>query len=699
MALLTNINGKFSVSDAGAVTFNNAFTFPTADGTANYVLKTNGSGQLAWAADNYENYDYWILQGDSASNVNINSTNTLKFVGGTYIDTSATWAGGSNARKLTINHETTSRTDTTSTDAPAFGGTFEAVTSVSTNSTGHVTAIDVSTITIPTDPGGTVKGTGTATRVAFWSASDTITSDADLYWDNTNKRLGIGTTGPSAKLDVQQGTAGNIISAEFDNLDYTVGNRNAIKVRQQVTAGGSYSAFLGVDKETNNIFLSNDSITADHLVIDTSGNVGIGATSPGAKLEVAGATNIKGTSNFAPVLTLGTAGAINAVINSADEMFFNIDSNNNQTSAAFWFGHNSTQGDTSSKLMVIKDSGRVGIGTDSPSVGLQLGNSTLGETKTAIFNSEGGGEVGLTVQSRTNRAKLRVADNDSNAYVVAEGGHSFFGNSANGDTQNLMITPNGYMSFGSVSEIASLYIQSSFTDAPAVKFYNSNTLGDGLFVEVAASSSSEFALKVTANGGLTNVLYARADGNVGINTTSPDYKLDVSGNIRSSTLTVYDGMGGTETGIGASAAGGNLRLYTAGVNKVTVTNTAQSLILYGNSTTGSNYIQFKDSQGTSQGYLGYGSSGSNVLYLVQQKSDDIQFYSNGSTRMTINTDGNIGIGVSPESGMVSYIKQLRIGEQSGFQGHADGVGQDSATWVLLRVLVLIGNFQHQVQYL
>ena len=49
MALLTNINGKFSVSDAGAVTFNNAFTFPTTDGAANYVLQTNGSGQLAWA--------------------------------------------------------------------------------------------------------------------------------------------------------------------------------------------------------------------------------------------------------------------------------------------------------------------------------------------------------------------------------------------------------------------------------------------------------------------------------------------------------------------------------------------------------------------------------------------------------------------------------------------------------------------------
>jgi hypothetical protein len=49
-----------------------------------------------------------------------------------------------------IAHDNISRTDTTSTDAPAIGGTFEAVTSVSSNARGHVTAIDVSTITLPT---------------------------------------------------------------------------------------------------------------------------------------------------------------------------------------------------------------------------------------------------------------------------------------------------------------------------------------------------------------------------------------------------------------------------------------------------------------------------------------------------------------------------------------------------------------------
>jgi hypothetical protein len=50
---------------------------------------------------------------------------------------------------ISVTHNDTSRTDTTSTDAPGYGGTFEAVTSVTTNETGHVTAIDVSTVTIP----------------------------------------------------------------------------------------------------------------------------------------------------------------------------------------------------------------------------------------------------------------------------------------------------------------------------------------------------------------------------------------------------------------------------------------------------------------------------------------------------------------------------------------------------------------------
>ena len=57
--------------------------------------------------------------------------------GGTYL--TATSSGGP---VVTINHDATTRSDTTSTASPAFGATFTAVDSVSSNATGHLTAIN-----------------------------------------------------------------------------------------------------------------------------------------------------------------------------------------------------------------------------------------------------------------------------------------------------------------------------------------------------------------------------------------------------------------------------------------------------------------------------------------------------------------------------------------------------------------------------
>ncbi len=55
---------------------------------------------------------------------------------------------------------------------------------------------------------GTVTGTGSATRVAFWSDTSVLSSNADLYWDNTDDRLGIGISSiTSSKLDVYSTTA------------------------------------------------------------------------------------------------------------------------------------------------------------------------------------------------------------------------------------------------------------------------------------------------------------------------------------------------------------------------------------------------------------------------------------------------------------------------------------------------------------
>ena len=49
----------------------------------------------------------------------------------------------------TINHDLTTRSNTTSTASPGYGATFTAIDSVATNSTGHVTTVNTKTVTLP----------------------------------------------------------------------------------------------------------------------------------------------------------------------------------------------------------------------------------------------------------------------------------------------------------------------------------------------------------------------------------------------------------------------------------------------------------------------------------------------------------------------------------------------------------------------
>lgn len=70
-----NLNAPIKTTLNGATTFNNAFTFPTSDGTSGQVLQTNGSGTVSWGT----------VSGGSATTVetvasNTNATRYLTFV-------------------------------------------------------------------------------------------------------------------------------------------------------------------------------------------------------------------------------------------------------------------------------------------------------------------------------------------------------------------------------------------------------------------------------------------------------------------------------------------------------------------------------------------------------------------------------------------------------------------------------------------
>jgi len=76
-----SITKKFSILTTGGIRFNNAYTFPAADGSANHFLKTDGSGNLSWAS--VSEADTWASvmargnQSDTAGIIDVTNTEAL----------------------------------------------------------------------------------------------------------------------------------------------------------------------------------------------------------------------------------------------------------------------------------------------------------------------------------------------------------------------------------------------------------------------------------------------------------------------------------------------------------------------------------------------------------------------------------------------------------------------------------------------
>jgi len=150
----------------------------------------------------------------------IPATIVQSVTGGTYITNSGT------ATDVVLDHDATSRADTTSTDAPIYGGTFQAVTSVTTNATGHVTAIDVSTVTIPDSDDTTY----TLTTVSGPS------NDADIVLTPSS--------GATDLVTIQGVTNETTISSSGDTI--TVGLPDDVTIAGEITvAGAGQSSFTG----------------------------------------------------------------------------------------------------------------------------------------------------------------------------------------------------------------------------------------------------------------------------------------------------------------------------------------------------------------------------------------------------------------------------------------------------------------------
>ena len=118
-------------------------------------------------------------------------------------------------------------------------------------------------------------------------------SDATAITIDSSENVGIGTTSPAAKLQIQTQTDGN---AAFQNPTSVTGG---VKINCFNNAANASSPF-----ELDGSTLQFNIAASEKMRIDSSGNVGIGNTSPRQKLNVTGPLVSTGA-----LATLGAAGS------------------------------------------------------------------------------------------------------------------------------------------------------------------------------------------------------------------------------------------------------------------------------------------------------------------------------------------------------------------------------------------------------
>ena len=360
--------------------------------------------------------------------------------------------------------------------------------------------------------------------------------------------LGIGTTSPSTKLHVSGGariTGGLDLNSGARITGAYYENSNTEYTYIDMYNPGNASINIGTKHPLSYIsFESGNGAYTERMRITNTGNVGIGTTSPGVKLEVIGGTsNINGY----------TDGIIQVV--GLSPIAFVAPSNLNPSLNRWGFTLREVdEGDFSIRNirqnttpLIIKDTGNVGIGTTSPAAKLH----TVGSGIVNIVQSSD--TVSYTQYYNTSTGNSSTSDgltvglNGLNAYVyLREAGSLILGTS---DAERLTITSAGNVGIGTTSPTRRLHIvssddtrgimveQTSASSYAEVHFKANREyrIGTGGSTSAAEAANNWYVYDATA--ALQRFVITSA-GNVGIGTTSPSSgsKLQVEGNIFSNNV-------------------------------------------------------------------------------------------------------------------------------------------------------------------
>ena len=468
--------------------------------------------------------------------------------------------------------------------------------------------------------------TGTASAPAnglFLSAANTLalaTNSGQRLTIDSNGRVMIGTTtlGHSNSDDLTVNNSGNCGitirsgSSNDGNIFFADADSNTIGT-------------LKYD-HTNNAFRINTN-GSERLRIDTSGNVGIGTTSPSDKLHVRGASAAftafildNTTNSSSPYkITYGDQGQVNHLVVANRELTF---------------------GTSNTERVRIDSSGKVGIGTTSPSSGLQLSRSA-GDTILEL-----------------NRTNTNTTGNVGLINFTASDGHSVGSIGMVGDGND----EGGEIVFKTTSAAA----DNSPFNAATPEHMRLKSDGDLLLTRATAGGGNE-TLLITANygagsdqalqasnslrfysNGANERMRIASDGNIGIGTTSPTY-----------TNALFGGSQRTFHLSGTAAPQLRIKSSTSGQ--------ADLLLQAGNS--------------GSTAYIANAASGGDLFFSTNNGGSQ-------GTRLAIKDDGKVGIGTT-NIGSHQLIVQGGKAETAGSSTALKTASDASGT---LSDLALYGTF-------
>jgi hypothetical protein len=566
---------------------------------------------------------------------------------------------------------------------------------------------------------------GTMVSMVFGSLYNSGYNSNNLMIIRGNGNVGIGTTTPSEKLRVNGTFSSNSLWTDSGAVSYWGGYPTAFGGLTWDTGYATVFATAG-----NSLQFGSNGASPD-MVIDTSGNVGIGTTSPDARLQITqtGGTQLKIVSGDA----FGSQDVVIDLVSAYDYrgrgILYRNSTDNNKwfsgvpyTGGGYSIGYSDTTPEyhANSKLFV-SSGGNVGIGTTSPSHKLQVvTNAVAGKQNMAAIDRTAGNLIRFTNPQYSTDASmgllLRVfpdSDARQGAGIIASGG----ANNATTDLDLFVTTSpdglggtsysavkinglNGNVGIGNTSPATKLDVNGSINIANGNNLTWGGAYGAGIPTIVGYNAGTGGALYFYPNGSTSGEkMRLHASGNLSIGNTNDTFKLDVSGTGRFTNEIYVGGVWSTSYGPRVSGdpikflnwSGGELARIdtTSGNVGIGTTSPAQKFHVQGsnlmatfrNSSTSANqYTQLEFIAGSRDAYIWLGNqnttdwAGDGGLNIYTG-TGNMDFWTAATQKMRITSTGNVGIGTT------SPAASLHVGATGGviFGPTAGAVGTAQIT--------------------